>query len=178
MNRALAGDDGAFTELMRRHKAPVHRFAIRYMGEPEAALDIVQETFVAAWRALGRYDERHPFRTWLRAIALNKCRDAARRRLLRRLVSGQALTDGREAREHPDPAQDAETTLIARERMAQLDAAIGALPAPLKEPFILCLFEGLSHDEAADLLGLSRKAVEIRIYRARRRLAEVLGLAS
>lgn len=173
--RALKGEDVAFTQLMRRHKADLFRFARRYTGDPDAALDVVQDSFVSAWKALGRYDERYPFGVWLRAIALNKCRDRSRRLLLRRLVLGQADPEGREAQSRPDPAPDAEATLIDRQRRAALDRALAALPAGLKEPLILTVFDGYSQQEAGAMLGLSAKAVEVRVYRARRRLAEILG---
>lgn len=174
--RALSGDDAAFGQLMRAHTGDLFLFARRYTGDADAAGDVVQETFVSAWKALRRYDESRPLGVWLRAIALNKCRDRARRRFLRRVVLGQADPEGYEAQSRPDPAADAEAQLIARERLDQLDRAVAALPPGLKEPLILTAFEGLSQQAAGELLGLSAKAVEVRVYRARRRLAEVLGL--
>ena len=176
VSRVLAGDDAAFGQLMRRHTNDLFRFARRYTGEPDAAGDVVQDSFVSAWKSLRLYDGRRPFGVWLRAIALNKCRDRARRRFLRRVVLGQADPEGFEAQSRPDPTADAEASLIARERLAQLDRALAALPAGLKEPLILTAFEGLSQQAAGELLGLTAKAVEIRIYRARRRLADTLGL--
>lgn len=174
--RALSGDDAAFGQLMRAHTNDLFRFARRYTGDPDAAIDVVQETFVSAWKALSRYDDRRAFGIWLRAIALNKCRDRGRRRLLRRVVLGQADPEGFEARSQPDPAPDPEALLLAQERREQLDRAVAALPSGLKEPLILTVFDGLSHQAAGDLLGLTAKAIEIRVYRARRRLAERLGL--
>lgn len=176
VGRALSGDDAAFGQLMRRHTNDLFRFARRYTGDADAAGDVAQETFVSAWKALRRYDAARPFGVWLRAIALNKCRDRARRRFLRRVVLGQADPEGFEAQNRPDPGPDAEAQLIARQQRDQLDRAVAALPPGLKEPLILTAFEGLSQQAAGDLLGLTAKAVEIRVYRARRRLAEALGL--
>ena len=88
VGQALGGDDHAFTLLMRRHKAGLYRFVRRYVGDADGAVDVVQESFVAAWRALRRFDGRRPFGVWLRAIALNKCRDRGRRQLVRRLAFG------------------------------------------------------------------------------------------
>lgn len=176
VSQTLAGEDAAFGQLMRRHTNDLFRFARRYTGDPDAAGDVVQDSFVSAWKALRLYDGRRPFVVWLRAIALNKCRDRGRRRFLRRVVLGQADPEGFEAQSRPDPAPDAEAALLARERVAQLDRAVAGLPAGLKEPLILTAFEGLSHQAAGELLGLTAKAVEIRVYRARRRLAEALGL--
>jgi RNA polymerase sigma factor CnrH len=172
--RALAGDAAAFGELMRRHKADLYRLARRYTGSRDAALEVVQESFVAAWRALGRYDRTRSFRAWLRTIALNKCRDRARQSALRRAIFGHADVDGPEARSRADDARDPEATLLSREQLVALDRALTLLPPALKEPLILTAFQGLSQQEAARMLGLSAKAVEIRVYRARRRLAELL----
>ena len=171
--RAAGGDHRAFDLLMRRHKVGVHAFARRYVGDADAAYEVVQDTFVSAWRALKRYDRARPFHVWLRAIALNKCRDRGRRASVRRLI----FSDRGEAPEgllQADPGPGAEASLIDRQRLATLERAIAALPAQLKEPLILTVFDGLSHAEAGALLGINAKAVETRVYRARRRLAEAL----
>ncbi|MBU1378815.1 MAG: RNA polymerase sigma factor [Alphaproteobacteria bacterium] len=161
---------------MRRHKAALFRFAQRYTGNADAAYDVVQESFVAAWKALDRYDGRRSFGVWLRSIALNKARDRARRLFVRRLVFGQSDLDSPEARRQADPQVDAEATLLARERRQALDAALAQLPAALKAPLILTYFEGLSQQQAGEVLGLTAKAVEVRVYRARQRLAQLLAL--
>ena len=75
----------------------------------------------------------------------------------------------------PDPAPGAEAALIAEQRRTALDRAIAALPPKLKEPLILTAFEDLSHQAAGEALGVSAKTVETRVYRARKRLAELLG---
>ena len=173
--RAADGEDAAFTVLMRRHKAGLYRFVRRYVGQPDAAFEVVQETFASAWSHLSRYDPSRAFPTWLRAIALNKCRDRGRRETVRRLVMGHRDLDSGEALALADPAAGAEVALMESERRAALDAAIAALPAKLKEPLILTAFEDMSHQEAARLLGVTPKTIETRIYRARRRLAEALG---
>src|SRR5215470_14148793 len=80
---ALAGDNAAFSTLMRLHKDALHRFVWRYVGDADEALDLVQDSFVAAWAALDRFDAARPFPAWLRRIALNKCRDWSRRRKVR-----------------------------------------------------------------------------------------------
>ena len=87
--RARGGEDRAFTTLMRRHKPSLYGFVRRYVGDADAAVDVVQETLVAAWKALARFDDRRAFPVWLRAIALNKCRDRARRLAVRRFILGE-----------------------------------------------------------------------------------------
>lgn len=174
--RAVDGDERAFSTLVRRHKDGVYRFARRYVGDADAAYDIVQETFVAAWTALRRYDPKRSFTTWLRAIALNKCRDRGRRAAVRRLVFGDRHLESTEAVVQSDPAPDAEAALVAVQRLQALDRAIATLPAQLKEPLLLTQFEGLSQQEAATVLGVTAKAVETRVRRARQRLAEIISL--
>lgn len=173
--RALRGQDHAFTLLMRRHKAGVYRFARRYVGQVDAALEVTQETFVAAWRALARYDGTRPFDVWLRAIAINKCRDRARRLAVRRVVFGEKHADSPEAQRQADPAPRADTTMADAEQRAALDAAIARLPANLKAALLLTHFEERSQREVADILGVSIKTVETRVYRARQRLTDMLA---
>lgn len=172
--RALAGEERAFTALMRRHKEPLYRFVRRYIGDADAAYELTQEAFIAAWRALDRFDARRPFATWLRAIALNKCRDRARRLAVRRIVLGERSADSPEAMRAPDPGATPEAALAEVELRRRLDQAIARLPAKLKEPLLLTYFAEMSQQEAADLLGVSVKTIETRAYRARQRLAEIL----
>jgi RNA polymerase sigma factor (sigma-70 family) len=174
VGRALGGDDHAFTLLMRRHKAGLYRFVRRYVGDADGAMEVVQESFVAAWRALRRFDGRRPFPVWLRAIALNKCRDRGRRQLVRRLAFGDKDAESAEAQRQADPAPDSEAQLLDKQRRAALDRALAALPDKLKAPLLLTYFEDLSQQDAAEILGVSVKTIETRVYRARQRLAELI----
>lgn len=173
--QAAGGQDRAFTLLMRRHKEGLYRFVRRYVGEPDAAYEVVQETFVAAWKAVGRFDGRRPFATWLRAIALNKCRDRGRRLAVRRAILGERDLDSPEAQSRADPGATPEEALARTQAVARLDRAIARLPAKLKEPLLLTYFEEMSQQEAGDLLGVSAKTVETRVYRARQQLAVLLS---
>lgn len=175
--RAAQGDEQAFSTLMQRHKGGLYGFVRRYVGEADASLDVVQDTFFSAWKAISRFDGRRPFGVWLRAIALNKCRDRARRQAVRRLVFSQRQSDSSEAQGQSDPAPNAEAALAASEQRRRLEAAIARLPAKLKEPLLLTYFEGLPQQQAADILGVTAKTIETRVYRARQKLAELLGPA-
>jgi len=172
---AAGGSERAYAELVARHKDSLYRLLRRHLGDPEEAREAVQEAFIAAWRALGRYDASRPFGAWLRTIAINKARDRGRRRAFRRLFFGDRPLEHSEAQERPDPAVDAEEALIERDRLAALDRAIARLPASLKEALLLTAIEGHSQQEAAAILGVSIKSVETRVYRARRMLAQTLG---
>jgi len=173
--RALRGEDAAFAQLMGRHKAWAFRFVRRYVGNHEDAYDVLQDTFFSAWRALGRYQRDRPFEIWLRRIALNKCRDRARREAVRRAFGG--LLAGDEAPEIPDTAPGPEALTDSEQSLRRLESALQRLPRQLKEPLLLTALEGLSHQEAGELLGINAKAVEMRVYRARARLIALYGQA-
>ncbi len=155
--------------LMGRHKGPLYKFARRLTGDADQAYEVTQQSFVSVWGAISRYDGR-PFDTWLRAIALNKVRDLGRRAAVRRLFGGGE----REAETVPDPTPSAEGALLRRERLTAVDRAIAQLPEALKAPLVLTAFDGRSHQQAAAILGISAKAVETRVYRAKQRLAREL----
>ena len=173
VRRARAGDQRAFSQLMNRHKHWVYRFVRRYVGDADEAYDVVQEAFVAAMSNLHRYDPERPFDVWLRRIALNKCRDRGRRDAVRRAF-GLSRKGPEETEAVADPSADAEETLASGAAIKALDHAIAALPASLKEPLVLTVLEGMSQKEAGALLGLTAKAVEVRVHRAKKQLAELL----
>ena len=170
--QALAGRQAGYAGLMARHRGGVFRLARNHLGNEADALDVTQECFVAAFMALTRYDPARPFRTWLLRIALNKCHDWARRRAVRHMFAFAWPLD--EAQNIADPGPDPESALASAGELARIRRAIATLPAALKDPLLLCTLEGLSQDEAAALLGTSRKAIETRIYRARQKLSELL----
>ena len=167
----LAGDQRAFTQLMRRHKDGLYRFVRGYVGDASEAYDLVQEAFVAAWHALSRYDSQRSFPVWLKRIAINKCRDWRRRRAVRQFFYKAEDI----ARPGLDVAQPIPTPSDYEDELVRLDSAIAALPPSLKEPLLLSLTEEMAYREIGEALGITAKAVEVRIYRAKRALAEALG---
>jgi RNA polymerase sigma factor (sigma-70 family) len=171
--RAAEGDDQAYEALVRRHKDGIYRLLRRYTADPDEAYDALQEAFIAAWTALPRYDPDRPFLTWLQTIAINKARDRGRRLAVRRLIFGASGLDG-VALAAADPGQAADQAVVDRQIARRLDVAIGQLPARLKEALLLTAFEGYSQQEAGRMLGVSRKTVETRAYRARKLLAQRL----
>ena len=123
---------------------------------------------MAAFAALARYDASRPFGAWLRRIALNKCRDWSRRRAVRRLFEF-GMPEGIEAGLADDAALP-DRIAEGRAELAAVSRAIADLPTRLKEVLLLRAVDGLSQAETAALLGISEKAVETRIYRARKAL--------
>lgn len=169
---ALAGHQDAYAALMRRHRDAVWRLARGHVGDNDEALDITQEVFIAAFAALARYDGARPFRAWIARITLNKCRDWGRRRAVRRFFAFARPID--EAGDIADVAPDPEAALQSERELARINAAIAALPAPLKDVLLLRTIEAMSQADTAATLGLSEKAVETRLYRARAKLSESL----
>jgi len=168
---ARQGDHAAFGQIMRRHKGWLYQFIRRYVADKDDAYDVLQESFVSAWGALARFDPERPFEAWLRRIALNKCRDRARRNAVKRAALTMLGWTGQQ-NETNTPVPD--RTATVDQALKRLETAIGALPRSLKEPLVLTMLEGHSHKEAGELLGINAKAVETRVYRAKRQLALVL----
>jgi RNA polymerase sigma-70 factor (ECF subfamily) len=167
---ARQGDQDAFAHIMRRHKGWLYQFIRRYVADKDDAYDVLQESFVSAWSALSRFDPERPLEAWLRRIALNKCRDRARRSTVRRAALSVLGWLGAQTEQTPT----AENRAAADQALQRLDAAIGNLPQALKEPLVLTMLEGMSHKDAGEMLGINAKAVETRVYRAKKQLATVL----
>ncbi|WP_420430712.1 RNA polymerase sigma factor [Hyphobacterium sp.] len=163
--QARNGRDQAFNLLMRRHSPMVVRYLTRLLGNMDDAQDAAQETFVALHRNLHRFDPSHSFVAWLFHMARNKGRDALRKRTAMRWLGGE---DSMEQYASTAPAPDIEVS--DRQRLEQVEGAIREMPEGLKTPLLLSAIEGLTHAEIGTVMGLTPKAVEVRIYRARSRL--------
>ena len=171
---ALAGRDRAFAEIMQRHRGALYRIVVGNVGDPDEALDLVQESFLSAHRALSRYDETRSMRGWLATIAVNKCRDWGRRRAVRRVFAfARRIDDVAEQVPIDLPGQD--VTAADRQDLAKVAHAVTELPEKLRETLVLRAIEGLSQAEVAAILGISDKAVETRLYRARAALSRAVG---
>ncbi|WP_077147857.1 RNA polymerase sigma factor [Sphingopyxis sp. KK2] len=173
--RARGGHEDGYRALLGRYKAAVYRLIVKHVGDADEAMDLTQETFVAAFAALDRYDGTRPFRIWISRIALNKCRDWARRRTVRAFFARALPLDiaHHVASESPLP----DIAVADRLELARVREAVAALPAKLREVLLLRSLDEMSQSEVAAILGVSEKAVETRLYRARARLRVLLGIA-
>ncbi len=179
-HRAAKGDEDAYACLIARFQGPIHSYIYRSVENEETARDIAQEVFVKAWFALGRVREKARFSTWLFQIAVNLCRDHAKSKAARQSrITYSIARDERDEKAsdrefpNPDPAPDRQAELS--ENVGFLNTEIHKLPDDLRTAFLLGAIEGVPHKEAAEILGVSAKAVEVRIYRARRILIERLS---
>ena len=171
VERILKGDEAAFTALMRRHKTWLYQFIRRHTSTAEDAYDVVQDTFASAWRALKGYDRERPFEIWLRRIARNKCRDRGR------VEAGRRTAFRLMGRFEDQTPAVAEHTEIQNETLRRLQQALATLPPKYREAITLTALQGLSQREAAEVLGVTVKVVELRVYRAKQRLAAGLDPA-
>lgn len=170
---SLHGVPWAFSRLLERHVAHLRRILTKRVRNPEDVLDLLQETHLAAWRARGRYDLARPFEAWLTAIALNKCRDWARHRTRQLGLLSRIEANARETGGGLDE-RSAERRAIEEEAVRDLGRALNRLPRTLREPLVLTTLAEFSQTAVARELRVTRKAVEMRVRRARRRLAQAL----
>jgi RNA polymerase sigma factor CnrH len=170
---ALNGAEPAFSHLLQRHTEHLRRLVSRRLRDPDDVRDVIQDTHLAVWRALQQYDAKRPFEAWLTSIALNKCRDWGRRRLARLAlvlrIEADAAHDGAGIDE-----RSAERLAMGEESVRDLERALGRLPAQLREPLVLTALLELPQAAAARELRATRKAVEMRVRRARQRLVQEL----
>lgn len=169
---AHAGQQQAYREFLRRYKTPVFRLVRNAIGDSDEAMDLTQETFVAGFAALGRYDADRPFRIWIARIALNKCRDWGRRRAVRSFFAKALPLDNAHDVASGAPTPDAEAA--DRAELTRVRAAMARLAPNLREVLVLRGVEELSQAETAELLRTSEKTVEMRLYRARAKLRAML----
>jgi RNA polymerase sigma-70 factor (ECF subfamily) len=168
---AIAGSSEAMATLYRRHGGLVYRFTLRMSRDAAVAEEITQEVFLALLSQMDRFDtERGALSTWLCGIA--------RRQLWKHL----------ERRGHVDPAQedgaleleyrgDGPVELLLRgETVAVVRAGLDELPAGLREVIILCAFEEMSYEQAAQVLGVPVGTVRSRLHRAKARLADAVSV--
>jgi len=163
---SAAGDRRAFDEIVKRHGPFALRVAVRLVADTALAEELVQEAFVRAWAQAGRFDPRRArFTTWLYRILANLCIDQRRR------TRPEPLP---ERFDPVDPAAGAHEMLERGEQAAALSQALAELPVRQRAAVTLIYDEGLSGAEAAQVLGLSVKAVERLLARARAHLRERL----
>ncbi|MEW5982324.1 MAG: sigma-70 family RNA polymerase sigma factor [Acidobacteriota bacterium] len=167
-----AGDHDAFRVLVERYSQPVFRVAYRVTGHEQDAEDVVQETFLRAYRQIGQFQERAAFSTWLYRIAFNCAHDLLRQRpnhqRLRSLDDGGAGL----ALEPADGSADANPhrKLADTEFTGKLQDAFRDLSLQERAAFMLRHFEGLSIEEIGKVLGLRQSATKHSVFRAVRKL--------
>jgi RNA polymerase sigma-70 factor (ECF subfamily) len=168
----IAGCNGALESLMHRHVHSLSSQLARALRNRADIQDALQETFVRVYLHRERFDFQHKFSTWLYVIAFNLARDQLRRRSRRpEFVSLDDPDEGNElSATLVDIEPSPDTRLDKQERFDSLSKAVAALPEGLRQPLMLFAFEEKSQPEIAREMHCSTKAVEMRLYHARKRL--------
>ena len=173
MARLATGHDAALNELMERHAGPLFGFLCRFVGDEDAANDLAQETFVRVYQHRADYKIGHRFSTWLYTIAGNLARNHLRARARRPEVpldTDPADDRSSVAETLPATGNTPAEHALRTEQQAAVRHAVAELPDDLRAAVVLCELEDRSLAEAAGILATSVKAVESRLYRARRQL--------
>ncbi len=175
LTRLRAGESDLFGELVRRYERELFGYLRRYVGDEELAADVFQNTFVAVFTKLSQYEPGRPVRPWLYTIATHQAIDALRRRHRRRDTRAGDGSDGPGrpllellASDEVGPVERAESA----EMRAVVRAAVDTLPDLLRGVVLLCYFQGLSNQDAADILGVPVGTVKSRLHTAVAKLAE------
>ena len=167
-----AGERQAFADLVRLHTPVAHATAV-LLGAGADADDVVQESFVKAYRGLGGFRDGSPFRPWLLRIVANETRNlhrsSVRRRRREQTVAESDLLPG--LGEHADPAD----LLISRDRQQQLRSELLKLPEPQRKVMICRYLIDLDEAETATVLGIARGTVKSRTHRALDRLRDAMS---
>jgi RNA polymerase sigma-70 factor (ECF subfamily) len=157
--RARAGDESARSSLVLRHHASCLRFARHLLGDDTDAEDAVQETFIRAFAALARYEERDHFRAWLFQSLVHRCRSVgARRTKQRERFVSDAIAVEHAAVASDEAVQDAQRMLVA---------ALDGLDLDHREAFLLKVGEDMEYEEMSRLTGVNVSALKMRVKRAR-----------
>ncbi|MDE0010807.1 MAG: sigma-70 family RNA polymerase sigma factor [Candidatus Poribacteria bacterium] len=185
MERYRAGDENAFTLLVRRHQQPLVNFIARFINDRDGAEDLAQETFIRIFKASRRYQPgRAHFKTWMYHIASNLCKNELRNRGRRDRYRVDNVVDSNDEgdveqidlieRAPADASFQPEVALERKELDDAIQTAISELPEQYRVPLILRDLQGLSYDEISETLELRDGTTKSRINRARLMLKDKL----
>jgi RNA polymerase sigma-70 factor, ECF subfamily len=164
VSRSMGGDSESFNQLIKRWERPIYALAYRTIGREDDARDVVQETFLRAFRGLSGFKGQAKFSSWLYRITLNLCRDWMRRQRRAPVI---ATPDGVDLVELAGESDNVETAdaAVARKDLSRLVArAMTALPEEQRAAIVLKEYHGLTFQEIADLLGCPLSTVKTRLY--------------
>jgi RNA polymerase sigma-70 factor (ECF subfamily) len=162
----LAGRADRFAHLVERYQEAMFRHASGMVGDPDAAADLVQDSFVKAYTHLATCQDPERFAAWVFRILRNRCMDHLKNLRQKSVPLDEQAAAGDEA----DPARTLEQTDAGR----AVERALARLPAAQREAFLLKHVEDLSYEEMAERLDASVSALKMRVMRARESLQEML----
>ena len=177
VKRYLAGDERAFTEIVKLYERRLQRFIYSKIGDREQSEDLVQETFVRIHRHVHRFDHSKQFMTWIYTIAHNLAKNELRNRARNSLVYLHVLTgnwDNDNSLEFEDPKAQTDALYTNNHLRELIYAAVAKLPQHHKEVFVLRELEGRSYEVIGEIVGCGLGTVKSRLNRARVSFAELI----
>ena len=176
IDKALAGDDNAFAEILKRYRQPLYHLLFKMVRNREEAEDLVQEAFIKAFKALASFNEEYAFSTWLYKIAVNNCIDYLRKKRLQTFSYDKPMEvkDGALRREYADYEPTPDKLLMSAEKSKLINRAIEELPPKYRTVIVLRHREEYSYEAIAEKLHLPLGTVKARIFRAREMLKRKL----
>ena len=177
IRRAQSGDENAFEKLLLEQQKSVYNLCLRMVKNPDDALDLSQEAFNRAWRALEQYQLDAAFSTWLFRLTSNVCIDFLRKQKRQQHLS-LTVTGEEETGEEfavPDPTPGPEEQVIHNDRQAAVARAMAALPEDWRVVMQLRVVEQLSYEQIAGILDIKVGTVKSRLARARTQLRKILS---
>jgi RNA polymerase sigma-70 factor (ECF subfamily) len=177
VKRVQKGDKGAFDVLVLRYEHKIVNLVMRYVRDPEQALDITQEAFIKAYRALPRFRGDSAFYTWLYRIAVNTAKNylAAQRRRPTDIELDLQDPDQYGLNAKLKETDTPEGVMLSQELKDTLERAIAALPEDLRTAIILRELDGMSYEEIAQTMDCPVGTVRSRIFRARDAIGKKVG---
>jgi RNA polymerase sigma-70 factor (ECF subfamily) len=164
----LGGQNGAFDVIVERHRRAVYQLCYRFVGNHEDASDLSQEVFLRAYRGLRNFRGRSSLGTWLYRIGVNVC--------LNRVSVKKPQSEPIEAQQHVDTRTESPSEqLMSAERAARVRAAIAKLPRKQRAVLILRMYQEMSHQEIAKVVGSSVGAVKANVFHALQNLKKLLA---
>jgi RNA polymerase sigma-70 factor (ECF subfamily) len=164
----LGGQNGAFDVIVERHRRAVYQLCYRFVGNHEDASDLSQDVFLRAYRGLRNFRGRSSLGTWLYRIGVNVC--------LNRVSVKNPQSEPIEAQQHVDTRTESPSErLMSAERAARVRAAIAKLPRKQRAVLILRMYQEMSHQEIAEVVGSSVGAVKANVFHALQNLKKLLA---
>lgn len=162
--RSIGGDLESFNQLVLRWERPIYALAYRTIGREDDARDIVQDTFLRAYRALPGFKGQAKFSSWLYRIALNLCRDWIRKQRRTPTVQTPEGIDLIELASEQGPVESIEDLVARHEMSAAVAEAMTRLPDEQRTAIVLKEYHGLTFQEIAELQGCPLSTVKTRLY--------------
>jgi RNA polymerase sigma-70 factor (ECF subfamily) len=174
------GQVSAFNTLVWRWQKPIFNFVLRFLGDPEQAREISQQTFIKAYRSLPNLKDHSRFSTWLYQIAVNLCRDEIKKRKRRKTFSLEGMQEnaeqsgGRETLTMADESASPDSIVGRKELRDILAKALQQIPEEQRVVVIMKEYQGLKFVEIADTLGIPLNTAKSRMYYGLTALRKIL----